>query len=298
MKPDITIAIPTYQRSEILLNTVHEVLNQSYKNLELLVIDQSIDLTPAALDALKSIKDSRFRYTQVDPPSLTAARNFALQAALAPIVLFLDDDVKLQKDMVAQHLKAFARHPQISAVGGRVMQTDFPVKRRVLKFDEYAVSHGVFTATEPGFTNAFPGGNHAIKVADALEVGGYDSRYYGNAFREESDMSLKLTRHGKKIYYEPGAELLHLALHSGGLETRAKGHLYDSWAFYRNELFFTLRAVRLGKKLVALRIKYREYCIVPSKRTRLKRSVYFLTGLLAGCWRICFGRRVVSRERI
>lgn len=49
-------------------------------------------------------------------------------------------------------------------------------------------------------------------MSDALSVGGFDTRYYGNAFREENDMSLKMVRAGVTIFYEPSAELLlHLA---------------------------------------------------------------------------------------
>ncbi len=295
--PDICVAIPTFNREEVLVNTIRDVLNQSHKNLELLIVDQTVKHKPETEKALAGVKDPRFRYIKADPPCLPAARNFALRAAKAPIVLFLDDDVELKRDMVAQHLAAFKAHPDVSAVGGRVLQKDFPIKKDVLKFDEFAISHGVFTATHANYTNAFPGGNHAIKVEDALAAGGYDTRFYGNAFREESDMSLRLSRMGKKIYYEPKAEMLHLAAHYGGVESRVKGHIYDNHRFYRNELFFTIRAVQLKNLPRALRRKYREYCEVPSKKVRLKRSVFFGLGLLAAFWRSLFGRQIITKER-
>jgi glycosyltransferase involved in cell wall biosynthesis len=241
--PDITVVIPTYRREKELVDTVRAMLSQSHKNFELVVVDQSDDHLAETKTALQNISDERFRYFRTTPPSLPAARNFALQVARAPIVLYLDDDIVPIKDLVKYHLQVFAEHPEISAVGGRVMQKGFPVKREVLQFDRYAISHGVFTASEPGFTNAFPGGNCALKVADALKVGGFETRYYQNAFREESDMALKMVRAGMRIYYEPRAEILHLAAHYGGTRSKTYGHLYDTARFYRNELFFTLRAV-------------------------------------------------------
>ena len=294
--PDICVAIPTLNRGEILIDTIHDVLKQSYKNFELVVADQTKNPSREFTESLALITDKRLRYFRAGPASLPAARNFILKKAKAPIVLFLDDDVKLLPNMVAEHLKAFHAHPDVSAVGGRVMQKDFPIKKDVLRFDEYAVSHGVFTATQASYTNAFPGGNHAIKVKDALEAGGYDTRFYGNAFREESDMSLRLTRYGKKIYYEPKAELLHLAAHFGGVESRVKGHIYDNRLFYRNELFFTIRNVQLSFLPRALRRKYREYCQVPGKKVRIRRSYYFAEGLCTALLRQMFGTQIHMKE--
>ena len=296
--PDICIAIPTYNREEVLISTIHEALGQSHKNIEVLVIDQSLSHRPETTKALQSIKDPRYRYMLADPPSLPAARNFALHQSNAPIVHYLDDDVELTPDMVKHILRTFKERPDISAVAGRVLQKDFPIKKEVLKFDEYGVTHGVFTATDADYTNTFPGGNHAIIVKDALAFGGYDTRYYGNAFREESDMAARLIKAGRKIYYEPKVELLHLAAHYGGVETRVKGHIFDSKMFYRNELFFTLRTVKHGNRLRALRRKYREYCKVPSRKVTLKRSGYFCMGILAALWRIAFGRQITTRERL
>src|SRR5262245_13548789 len=98
--PDISVVIPSYQREEVLLDTIKDALAQSHKNLELLVIDQSESHSKNMQDALAAITDPRFRYFKTTPPSLPAARNFALKAARAPIVLYLDDDVKLDKDLV------------------------------------------------------------------------------------------------------------------------------------------------------------------------------------------------------
>lgn len=294
--PDICVAIPTYNREEVLIDTIKDVLKQTHKNLELLVVDQTIKHNPETITALRSITDPRFRYIKARPASLPGARNFALHAARAPLVLFLDDDVKLRPDMVARHLEAFEQHPDVGAIAGRVLQKDFPIKKDVLRFDEFAVSHGVFTATDAAYTNTFPGGNHTISKADALALGGYDTRFYGNAFREESDMSLRIIRSGKKIYYEPKAELLHLAAHYGGVESRVKGHIYDNKLFYRNELFFTIRNVSRKNILRALHRKYVEYCKVPSKKIRLRRTAYFFLGLSVAIWRQLFGRQIVLRE--
>lgn len=293
-KPEVSVIIPTLNREEQLLDTIGDVLGQSYKDLELIVLDQSPSHTPEFAKTLKSIADPRLRYIRIGPPSLPAARNFGLKVAKAPIVLFLDDDIKAVKDLVKWHIETYEKHPDISAVGGRVLQEDFPVKKEVLKFDKHGVSHGVFTATAASYTNAFPGGNHSLKVDDALKVGGYDTRYYRIAFREESDMALKMSRSGMKIYYEPRAEIFHLNTAGGGL--RHYTNLFDTVDFYRNDLFFVLRSVSLKNIPGALHAKFMEYCHLRPISKAAKRSIYFAAGLLTAVWRLLFGRQIVAKE--
>jgi len=292
--PDISVVIPTYKRETELINAVRAVLGQSHSDLELIVLDQSRDHPPETKKALTTIKDPRFRYYRISPPSLPAARNFGLRAAKAPIVLFLDDDIKAHSDLVKYHLQAYKKNSAISAVGGRVLQAGFPIKKQVLRFDKHGVSHGVFTATEAGYTNAFPGGNHSLKVADAKKVGGYDTRYYRIAFREESDMGLKMIRAGMKIYYEPKAEIFHLNTISGGLTHYED--LFDRLDFYRNDLFFVLRTVGLWNIPGALYAKFMEYCHLRPLGKALKRSVYFGIGLLTAFRRQLFGRQITAKE--
>jgi len=294
MGPDITVAIPTYNREAVLIKTILDVLAQSHSNLELLVIDQTKAHQPETYEALELIKDSRFRYFQIAPPSSTAARNFALQRAQAPLIVFVDDDVEMDGDLVKVHLQTFRSNPELSAVAGRVLQEGFPIGGDVLRFDQYAISHGVFTATEPGFTNAFPGGNCGLRVADALKLGGFEMRYRGNAFREESDLSLRMAGAGQLIYYEPRAVLTHLAAPYGG--NRVKTHIYDDFGFYKNELFFTLRMVEKRHLREALRRKYREYCLPVSHSQAFRRRLFFCLGLVAAAWRVFFGRRIAVRE--
>lgn len=291
----ISVAIPTYHREHVLVNTVREILEkQTHKEFELLVIDQSERHDPETQIFLRSIDDPRYRYFRITPPSLTAARNFALRKARSPYIIFLDDDVEPDPNLIATFLETFKNKPDLSAIAGRVLQEGFPVKKEVLKFDKYAISHGVFTATQPGYTNAFQGCNCALRVKDAIAIGGFDTRYKGNAFREESDLSLRLANAGYHIYYQPKAKLLHLAAPYGGL--RVNTHVFDNPSFYRNELFFTLRYAHNGHLIGALWRKYCEYCFVVRPFRSCRRQLLFFAGIVGAIWRIIFGKQINARE--
>jgi GT2 family glycosyltransferase len=76
---------------------------------------------------------------------------------------------------------------------------------------------------------ALCGGNHSIRRATALAIGGYDENYLGWAFREETDLALRLIRVGKQIVFDPRAGLLHLATPSGGCRLSGFQQMLQQW---------------------------------------------------------------------
>ena len=107
-------------------------------------------------------------------------------------------------------------------------------------------------------------------------------------------MSMRMASLGYKIYFQPKAVLTHLAAPYGG--NRVQTHIYDNPAFYRNELFFTLRFSKKGKRVKALHLKLKEYCKVPSRRKSYTRHWYFFSGLVVAIWRILFGKQLIAKE--
>jgi glycosyltransferase involved in cell wall biosynthesis len=292
---DISVAIPTYNRREIVLDTLKLLKKQTFKNFEVIVIDQTKDNPNSFIKKLKQISDIDISYHQVQPPSLPSARNYALEVSQSSIVLFLDDDVIPEDDLIQQHIKIYQLMPDVSAVAGRVLQDGFVIKKEVLRFDKYAVSHGVFTATEPSLTNAFPGGNHSVIKNDVVKAGMYETRYYDSAFREESDLSLRMAKLNMKIYFEPKACLRHLAISSGGTRDKSNiAHLEDKLCFYKNEMFFTIRSSQ--DIIGSLKIKHREYCRGRGFYTNITRTGLFFIGLMAAVYRHILGKKNVSKE--
>ncbi len=87
--PLVTAVIPTYNRANIVTQAVDSVLNQTYGNLELIVVDDgSTDDTPAALARY----GNRIRVLRQDNAGPAAARNRGIAAARGEFVAFLDSD--------------------------------------------------------------------------------------------------------------------------------------------------------------------------------------------------------------
>jgi GT2 family glycosyltransferase len=256
----IAVAIPTYNRGEVLLDTLRQVLAQEPRADEVLVVDQSERHEPevrAALDGLQAAGE--IRYFRQSPPNIAAARNRALREASCEVVIFIDDDVRLSPGFVAAHRRNYEADPAVVAVAGRVEQRLGWGKQRRLpsgrpEFEKFFIPLDGRERQE-GVAN-FGGANHSIVAAKALGWGGYDERFSGVALREETDLALRVYYGGGKIVFDPSASLFHLSVPAGGCRPRS---IYDLSAAQALLLFAFkharfLRSATVSEVWLALRL--------------------------------------------
>lgn len=95
IQPLISFIIPTYNRAQFIERSILSTLQQSYQNIEVLVIDDgSNDHTDNIVKSLM-IKDPRVKYIQQENRGVSAARNKGLAHANGVYVVFLDSDDEL-----------------------------------------------------------------------------------------------------------------------------------------------------------------------------------------------------------
>lgn len=101
MNPLVSIYIPTRNRLELLKNAVASVLNQSYSNIELIVVDDcSSDETEIYMKSIIEC-DNRVLYIRNDKPmGANHARNLALYRASGKYITGLDDDDEFTQDRI------------------------------------------------------------------------------------------------------------------------------------------------------------------------------------------------------
>src|SRR4030095_12461566 len=87
------------------------------------------------------------------------------------------------------------------------------------------------------------GANMSFRREVVLALGGFDERYIANAFRWETDFSLRLLAAGYRIRYDPTAHVIHHYGTPGGCEnanllarTTGSHAWYDM--FFRNSIYF------------------------------------------------------------
>jgi glycosyltransferase involved in cell wall biosynthesis len=101
----VSVVIPTRNRSKLLATTLHAVLRQQAVDLEVIVVDEaSTDDTPAMLAA---IRDSRVQFLRHEAPrGVSTARNRGAEEARGDWIAFLDDDDLWAPDKLARQLEA------------------------------------------------------------------------------------------------------------------------------------------------------------------------------------------------
>jgi len=118
----VSIVIPTHDRPALLRRAIISALNQTVRDIEVIVVDDGSD-PPVALAG----RDSRVRLIRnAQSVGVCAARNVGLEAAVGDYVTFLDDDDELAPLMVAENLNVIqgSRLPAPIAAMGAVEVRD------------------------------------------------------------------------------------------------------------------------------------------------------------------------------
>ncbi|MFC1843560.1 glycosyltransferase [Thermodesulfobacteriota bacterium] len=113
--PLISVVLPTYNRAPTLLRSIKSVLNQTYQNLELIIVDDaSEDSTP---NLVNGITDPRLIYIKHSAQQgAGTARNSGIEISKGEYIAFQDSDDEWSKDKLEEQLKLFNTNKNIGAV--------------------------------------------------------------------------------------------------------------------------------------------------------------------------------------
>lgn len=110
-QPLVSVIIPTFNRAELVREAVLCVLEQSYRNLEIIVVDDAS--TDSTGEVIQAIDDARVNYVRLDRNSgPSGARNAGVRSATGNFVSFLDSDDNWDTRKTAVQLEALRRQPE------------------------------------------------------------------------------------------------------------------------------------------------------------------------------------------
>lgn len=100
MEEIISVIIPVYKTEKYLDKCVESVINQTYKNLEIILVDDgSPDNCPKVCDDWAS-RDNRIKVIHKKNGGLSSARNAGIEFATGNYLMFTDSDDSLETDMI------------------------------------------------------------------------------------------------------------------------------------------------------------------------------------------------------
>ena len=120
----ITVIIPVYRVEKYLDRCVESVVNQTYKDLEIILVDDgSPDNCPKMCDKWAS-RDARIRTVHRENGGLSCARNTGLSLATGDYITFVDSDDWIAADIYEHCMTLFGKYKGANTVQFNVMLTD------------------------------------------------------------------------------------------------------------------------------------------------------------------------------
>ena len=116
--PTITVLLSAYNGQDYIYSTIESVLNQSFSNFELIIInDGSVDNTE---NIVQKFEDSRIRYFKIDNIGLSRALNYGMALAKGQYIARIDQDDLMLPIRLDCQLNFLLSNPNIGLVGSNV----------------------------------------------------------------------------------------------------------------------------------------------------------------------------------
>jgi glycosyltransferase involved in cell wall biosynthesis len=274
--PELSIVLPTYNRIDTLKECIHSVLNQSYQNWELIIVDDSSTTDVEEFIKQKVRNRSRIKYHRNKTrKGLPGSRNVGISISANDLIFFIEDDIILEQNALERLVKScnmlVSSGEKVGAIAPSrpwiVSENFYPT---ILN---YALRRGNAKLEVPCVRSKFTGIVYSNFVSEFRElqevpdvhscslyprtvleeVEGYDEeRYKGNFLYEETDLNYRIKKKGYKFYFEPKAILYHKVTIEGGCRVSVLKYGY----------FFVLNHIKFVTKNFGLKSFYMVPCFL------------------------------------
>jgi len=199
--PALTIVIPAHDAASTLPHCLAAA--DGVSGCEVVVVDDaSTDRTAAIAETAGA---RVIHLAKQSGPA--AARNAGVAVANSEIVLFLDSDVKMHRDVAEKVLNCFREHPALAAVFGSY--DDAPAASGFVSQYKNLMHHYVHqTSSEDAKT--FWCGCGAIRKDIFLNAGGLDAQRYPRPQIEDVELGTRLVSQGHRILLDKSIQVTHL----------------------------------------------------------------------------------------
>ena len=178
----LSLIIPTHNRSERLIAALESVIRQDLPAADwecVVVSNNSTDDTVARFgDFAARYPGLNLRLVTEDGPGVSYARNRGIAETSAPLLVFIDDDERINPGFLRAYADFFDAHPDAVVAGGRIIAEYVTGRPAWLsKYTEMPIANPMDfgDAVRPFPAGRVPGGgNMAFRRSAALRYGGFD----------------------------------------------------------------------------------------------------------------------------
>lgn len=204
--PLVSVVIPTLNRYQYLKDVFKDLENQSYKNFEVIVVDQTDNFNE------EFYKGWNFdlKYWFQPEKALWKARNEAIKSAKGDLILLYDDDSLVEQNWIEEHLKCldYFNADLSSGVSISVVGAEVPKNYSYFKWSEQLDT-----------------GNVLIKKEIFYKIGFFDLQFEKQRMGD-GEYGLRCYLNGYKNISNYKAKRIHLKVSEGGLRQMGS---WDAW---------------------------------------------------------------------
>jgi len=239
----ISVIINTLNRPEPLEQCLEALRKQTYKDFEVVVVDQSRNRRTKKVCKPYNLKYYRIRKRN----NLSVSRNYGINMAAGDVLAFIDDDAQARSDWIERIVKAYDQEDPPALIAGRVIDVSDP-DNPVTQFQNGIVSSFGYTEDirpsdekrygkgHAGWYLRPMGANMILKKDAAVAVGGFDEFY--EYIHDETDIAVRIIKEGSVAIYDDQL----IVEHSPALGRNRKKKGGTNWfSLAKNNLYFALK---------------------------------------------------------
>ncbi len=133
--PLVSIIVPAFNAKKYIKETIESVLNQTYKNWELIVVDDGS--TDETAEIVQSFSDDKIILIKQDNRGVSSARNRGIDKAGGKYITFLDADDVLPPHSLEVRVKYLEDNKNIDLLDGKIFLKDSELKDNVKIYTPY-----------------------------------------------------------------------------------------------------------------------------------------------------------------
>lgn len=200
-KDKVTVVVPVFNTLEYLSRCINSIKNQTYQNIEILIINDGSTDESKRMCELIANQDKRIRVINQENAGLSAARNIGVEQANGEYICFIDSDDYIETSMIEVLLK------NIQKTNADVCECSFFIhmKNGVVK-DVTCEQKGIKVVEgELDLINAYSDATILIPAWDKIyrKSSIQDLKFDKGCFKEDADFIYRLCLAGKKFALVP-----------------------------------------------------------------------------------------------
>lgn len=212
--PLVSIVIPSLNAADILPTCIESLLNQSYRNVEIILVDNGS--TDGSSDLVHEKYPSVKVFRSEENLGYSGGCNLGASIGKGKYLLFCDNDISVNPESISELVKEFEQCPQIGIAQSKMLLASDPTI--IESMGGYFTGTGILYQEERDLPNGpdkdvkheiFGAKGAFMMIPRELyfEIGGFDDEYV--AYFEDTDISWRAWLAGLKVIVVPSSVVIH-----------------------------------------------------------------------------------------